>query len=186
MHYSKNYKNLSESKIINQKKNQINKILNVLNKCKVSDKNYNSTDKPFFQSCFEQSNFHCDTICLDVYNVPESLNRNIKLIFQLLGDAEREIYIGNWTIMSVNQCQKLYEDYCENNQTNVYDIGFKYMGMGHILVLSCDLESHLLFLRPDGGSNGYDRHYNYQNIIKNGSKSYEKFTFSSWFYKIKC
>ena len=29
--------------------------------------------------------------------------------------------------------------------------------MGHIEVLSCDLSTHRLYTRPDGGSNGYDR-----------------------------
>ena len=36
------------------------------------------------------------------------------------------------------------------------------MGMGHVEVVSCDLETHLLFYRPDGGSNSYDREANYQ------------------------
>ena len=30
------------------------------------------------------------------------------------------------------------------------------MGMGHVKVLSCDLQNHLLFYRDDGGSNDYE------------------------------
>ena len=51
-------------------------------------------------------------------------------------------------------------------------------------MLSCDLTNHLLFYRVDGGSNGYDRIANLNNLIKNGSKSYETFYFSHWFYSI--
>lgn len=57
--------------------------------------------------------------------------------------------------------------------------------MGHITVISCDLNTHLLFYRPDGGSNGYDRQYNYEEIVKNGSDKYDKFYFSKWFYNLK-
>ena len=38
--------------------------------------------------------------------------------------------------------------------------------MGHIEVLSCDLKTHLLFTRYDGGANGYERDDNYQSVIK--------------------
>ena len=55
---------------------------------------------------------------------------------------------------------------------------------GYITVISCDLKTHLLFYRPDGGSNGYDRQDNYQNLIKNGSHNYQQFFFSKWFYNI--
>ena len=56
--------------------------------------------------------------------------------------------------------------------------------MSHIEVICCDLKSHLLFYRRDGGSNGYDRQANYQNLIKNGTHNYEQFFFSKWFYNI--
>ncbi len=56
--------------------------------------------------------------------------------------------------------------------------------MGYISVLSCDLTNHLLFYRPDGGSNDYDRQYNFNELIKNGSQPYKKFYFSKWFYNV--
>ena len=51
-------------------------------------------------------------------------------------------------------------------------------------MISCDLNSHLLFYRPDGGSNGYDRQDNLDKLIKNGANDYKKIYFSDWFYKI--
>ena len=57
--------------------------------------------------------------------------------------------------------------------------------MGHVQVVSCDLDSHLLFYRNDGGSNGYDRFANYENIIQNGSKDHKQLFFKEWFCNIE-
>tara|TARA_B000000557_G_scaffold215026_1_gene181618 strand:- start:291 stop:857 length:567 start_codon:yes stop_codon:yes gene_type:complete len=173
-----------QDQLISKKIANINKILTVLKRCKISRENHKSSDLPFFSRDFDPITFNINSKSLNKYNIPDSLNRNVKLIFELLGDAEREIYIGEWTIMSLNQCIERYNDFCKNGQKDVFDIGYRYRGMGHIEVISCDLKSHLLFYRPDGGSNGYDRYDNYQNIIKNGPDKYEKFFFTKWFYNI--
>ena len=186
MHNIKNPKNTltNKDRLINKKIAQINKLLTVLNKCKISSENHRSSNLPFFSSDINQTLFFSNSKYINEYKIPDRLNRNIKLIFQLLGDGEKEIYIGEWTIMSLKQCTEIYKDFCENEQSNVFDIGYRYIGLGHIDVLSCDLNNHLLFYRPGGGSNGYDRYSNYQNIIKNGAEKYEKFYFSKWFYNI--
>lgn len=178
--YQLNY----NDRLLNKKITQINKILSILKQCKISRENHNSSSLPFFSRDFDPITFTTNSKCLNNYNIPDSLNRNIKLIYQLLGDPEREIYIGEWTIMSLNECSKRYKDFCQNGQKDVFDIGYRYMGMGHIEVISCDLKTHLLFYRPDGGSNGYDRYANYQDILKNGPDKYEKFFFTKWFYNI--
>ena len=81
------------------------------------------------------------------YNIPVKLNRNIKLIYELLGDPER-IYMGEWTIMSLKEAIERYEGFCKENRKDVFDIGYKYRI--NITVISCDLNTHLLFYRPDG------------------------------------
>ena len=162
----------------------INKILKVLEQSKVSCNNYDSTKQPFFSSDSSQNKFTINFQSLSNYNIPESLNRNIILIYKILGDPTKEIYIGEWTIMSLDKALKNYKEYSDNGQHNVFDIGYRYIGMGHVEVISCDLKSHLLFYHRDGGSNGYDRQINYNNIIKHGSESCEKFFFSKWFYNI--
>ena len=83
-----------------------------------------------------------------------------------------------------SQAIKIYKEYCNHGQKKVFDIGFRYMGMGHIEIISCDLESHLLFFHPGGGSNGWDRESNFNEIVKNGPQKYNQFFFSNWFYKI--
>ena len=112
------------------------------------------------------------------------VDRNIKILYQILGHQKREIYYGPWTIMSLNEALERYKVICANGQSNVFDIGYKYDGMGYINVLSCDLTNHLLFYRLDGGSNDYDRQYNFNELIKNGAQPYKKFYFSEWFYNV--
>ena len=186
MHSIKTHRNrlTNRDKLISKKIAQVNKILTVLNKCKISKENHISSNLPFFSQDFNKVNFFANSNRLNRYEIPDRLNRNIKLIFQLLGDGEKEIYIGEWTIMSLKECIERYKIFCENDQQDVFDIGYRYLGLGHIEMISCDLKTHLLFFRPDGGSNGYDRYDNFQNLIKNGSEKYEKFYFGKWFYNI--
>jgi hypothetical protein len=172
------------SNLTARKSKQINKILAVLNNTTISSIDYVSTKEPFFWSdnnreAFQQFN----NLFVDA-QIPEGLNNNIKIIYQILGHQKREIYYGPWTIMSLNEALEHYKVICAKGQTNVFDIGYRYEGMGYISVLSCDLTNHLLFYRPDGGSNDYDRQYNYNELIKNGSEPYEKFYFSRWFYNV--
>ena len=102
----------------------------------------------------------------------------------MLGHSKREIYLGQWTVMCLDEALIRYKELCSKGQCNVFDIGYKYSGLGYIDVLSCDLTNHLLFYRLDGGSSDYDRIYNLNRLIKEGSLPYDKFYFSSWFYNI--
>jgi len=175
---------MSISNLTAKKSKQISKILAVLNNTTISSIDYVSSSEPFFRNdnsaiVFQQYN----NLFVDA-QIPEGLNRNIKIVYQILGHQEREIYYGQWTIMSLNEALERYKIICAKGQTNVFDIGYKYGGMGYIDVLSCDLTNHLLFYRVDGGSNDYDRQYNLNELIKNGSQPYKKFYFSEWFYNV--
>ena len=117
----------------------INKILKILEQSKVSSNDYDSTQQLFFSSHNNGNKFIINFQSLSNYNIPESLNRNIILIYKILGDPTKEIYIGEWTIFSLDKALKNYKDYSKNGQNNVFDIGYRYLGMGHIKVISCDL-----------------------------------------------
>jgi hypothetical protein len=178
-----------------QRKQQTQKkIINVLKNAQISSNNYDSTKKPFFS---KDNNVNPFDINIDINvntdsnlisnKIPLSLNRNIKFIYKLLNDTKLEIYLGEWTFFSIDKAIEIYDGYCKNGQIKVFDIGYKYMGMGHILVVSCDLDTNLLFFRPDGGSNGYDREDNFNYLIKNGTSPYKnkQIFFSNWFFNIK-
>ena len=163
-----------------------NKILDKLKNASVSSNDYKSSNEPFFRNDdnaepFQQFNIlYSDTEA----QLPRGLNNNIKSIYELLGHRKKEIYYGPWTIMSVDEALEHYKILCANGQYNVFSIGYKYAGMGYINLLNCDLRSHLLFYSVDGGSSGYDRQYNFDNIVKHGATPYDKIHFSEWFYSV--
>ena len=166
----------------NRKSGEIRKILEVLKNASISNDDYVSSREPFFMNSINCEPFQQYNMLYSGEQIPEGLNRNIKVIYELLGHQRKEIYYGPWTIMSINEALQRYKELCRQGQTQVFDIGYKYGGMGYIDVLSCDLTSHLLFYRVDGGSNDYERLYNLNQVISEGSQPYDKFYFSTWFY----
>jgi hypothetical protein len=167
-----------------KKQSEINKIFEVLKTCSISSTDYVSSKEPFFKNDSTSYPFQQFNMLFINAAIPEGLNRNIKVIYQILGHQKKEIYYGQWTIMSLDEALERYKELVRQGQTNVFDIGYKYGGMGYIDVLSCDLTSHLLFYRLDGGSNDYDRLYNLNQLINEGSQPYDKFYFSTWFYNV--
>lgn len=171
------------TELIYKKTKQTRNLLNVLNQCTISTNNYVSSQEPFFQSDNNQQPFQQFNILFTTSQIPEGLNRNIKTIYEILGNPKKEIFMNEWTIMSLEEALERYKVICEKGQTNVFDIGYKYAGMGYIDVVSCDLTTHLLFYRMDGGSNDHDRVRSLNELLKNGSHPYKHFYFSDWFYK---
>jgi len=165
----------------NRKIKTITQMLKVLNKGTISTNNYTSSDKQsFMKNSIESFKQYYDL----KLKIPENVNNNVKLIYEIFGNEQKEIYLDKWTIMSLEEALKRYEELCKQGQNNVFDIGYRYLGMGHIEMISCDLQSHLLFYRPDGGSNGWDRINNLNELIQKGSTPYDKFHFYKWFYNI--
>ena len=166
--------------IMDYQKKIICRMMDVLKKSKVSRDDFNTSNQPFFKNDNQSSEFKIDFTVIE--NVPEGLNRNIKLMYDILGNSKKEIYINDWTIMSLENAMEIYSEYCNNVRKDVFDIGYIYLGMGHIGIVACDLNTHLLFYHRGGGSNGYDREGNFQSIIKNGPKK-EQIYFTKWFYE---
>jgi hypothetical protein len=170
--------------VIAKKTALINKLLAQLQNAYISSEDYVSSKEPFFRNDENAQPFQQYNKLFINAELPERLNHNIKLLYELLGDQKKELYYGPWTIMSVNEALLRYKELCKQGQHNVFTIGYKYGGMGYIDLLNCDLTSHLLFYSIDGGSNDYDRSYNANNLIKNGATPYNKFHFSDWFYNV--
>lgn len=171
------------NKHIEEKKKQIITVLELLKDCKTSSENFNSVIEPFFNkdpnvTDFEQ-NFK------SIPELPDALNRHVKLIFEITGDPDIEIYHNGWTIMSLNKCLERYNHLCNDNPDNVvFDFGFRYMGMGHIEMVSCNLYNHLLFYHMDGGSNGWDREANYKELVNFNYQKYKYIFFNQWLSKL--
>ena len=166
------------SNFIKQKTEQIEKIHNILKNSKLSDDNYKSSEQPFFMSN-RANDFKIGY--KSIPELPNNLNRNFKTLYEVIGDPKKEVYINEWTIMSLDESLKRYNELCSKGQKNVFDIGYRYLGMGHIEMLSCNLYNHLLFNRRDGGSSGYDCEYNYKKLLEFNYKEYEYFYFNKWY-----
>ena len=169
-------------KHLQYKKKQIQTIQELLKNAKTSSENYKSSGEPFFHNDIDSKEFQLNY--KSIPELPDSLNRHFKILYELIGDPEVEVYIGEWTIMSLNQCLERYKGLCNDGQTNVFDIGFRYAGMGHIEVLSCNFYNSLLFYRPDGGSNGWDREANYKEVVNFDYTKYDYLYFTQWLNKI--
>ena len=167
------------NKHIEEKKKQINTILELLKKSKTSREDYKSSIEPFFNNDINQKDFEQNF--KSIPELPDALNRHVKLIFEITGDPDIEIYINGWTIMSLNQCLERYQQLCKDNPENVvFDFGFRYMGMGHVQMISCNLYNHLLFYHNDGGSNGWEREANYKELVEFNYQKYNYIYFNQW------
>ena len=102
------------SMITRNKAKQINNIFNFLKKCKVSSENYNSTREPFFAKDGKNETFDINHEIIE--NIPDGINRNIKLIYDILGNTKKEIYVGEWVIMSLERALEIFTEYSNNNQ----------------------------------------------------------------------
>jgi len=138
---------------------------------KFSIKNYRSNNEPFFLQIDDKSNnLH------DKYEkIEEYIETNLSILSKEIKDfyiyyktIDKEIYINNWTFMSLSNIIEICNKYKLQN-INTIDIAFKYHGMGHIKILFYDPRINSLNFRMDGGSNSYDREYNFKKLIEYNS-----------------
>ena len=148
----------------------------MINNINYGYENYDSTNAPFFRPA---PNYDISSA-----NFTSLLDDNIDKIneFKCLGLPKiindffinhqafnKEIYLNNYTFISITKILDLYKYYKNDNITNIIDIGFIYHGMGWIKVIYYNTKFNKLFFRMDGGSNGDVRLENY-NIMKNISQ----------------
>ena len=142
------------------------------NNLEYSNKNYDSTQAPFFRKSI--NNNIIDHNSENILNI-EYLNliNNFKLLnlptniedFFINNNAYNcEIYINNYTFLSIKKIIELYKFYNEDNINNIIDIGFIYKGLGYINVIYYNNKFNKIFLREDGGSNNFDRELNYTKL----------------------
>ncbi len=168
------------NKFAHYKKRDIENILIKLSGSKMSSGNYDSTKVGFFSQDSKRVPFEIGNKSLP--RMPDELNRNIQLIYKLIGDPDKEVYLEEWTILSLNQVLERFSELQLKNQDRVFDIAIRYAGMGHIDVLSCDLQTHKLFIRNDGGANGWEREFHYRELLTLDPSIKPQMYFQEWFY----
>lgn len=148
---------------------------------KYGKENYDSTDKPLFHQNVNSNNIenNCESIIQNNDNI-ELIDKFKKLIqdeilldFYINNNAyNKELYINNWTFMSIKKILEINEQYKSDHINNIVDIGFRYSGLGWIKLAFYDTELKKILYRMDGGSNGYDRADNYNKLKRYKSSSY--------------
>lgn len=116
---------------------------------------------PFFQSAAATGNkIEQDNI----YEISENdkiiLHPEILKLYEKIG-YDKEYLFKNFTFMTLREILNRKDNYA-----HIYDIAVKYLGLGHILLISYHSDSQKFIFRRDGGSNGWDREHNY-NLYKN-------------------
>ena len=86
--------------------------------------------------------------------------------------------------MSLDKAMRIYKEYKENGQDRIFDIAYIYAGMGHIIILSCDLKTHNLFYHSGGGSSGWDRELNFKKTITMDPETTQQYYFLQWIQSI--
>ena len=145
----------------------------------MSTSEYDSTTKGFFAQDEESKPFKIGF--KDIPELPDGLNHNIQRMYKIIGDPDKEVYIGYWTIMSLNDVIDRFKNLKDPKQERVFDIALRYAGMGHVDILSCDLKTHKLFMRHDGGSNGWERQANKDSLLILDPETVNQFSFNEWF-----
>lgn len=86
---------------------------------------------------------------------------HLKHLYLLLCTSNREFTYRGFTFFSLDKIISRLDEYEANDQHCICDIALRYEGMGWVEVLALDTESGKYFVRLDGGSNGYDRQFNW-------------------------
>ena len=89
------------------KKVQVIQILTKLTMGYQSRDNYNSNEVGFFTPDNGKKRFEMGFNNID--ELPETLNNSIQLMYKIIGEPEKEVYLGCWTIMSLKEAIKQYE-----------------------------------------------------------------------------
>jgi hypothetical protein len=127
---------------------------------------YKSIDQPFFSQDSNMNNLQVkeevNNITSKLHLLKPRLHKTIEDFF-ISNQTLQEIYINNWTIMNLDSIIERH-NICKKDRIYVYDIGFRYEGMGHIKMAFYDPKLEKIFYRIDGGANGYDRIDNYKKL----------------------
>ena len=146
-----------------------------------SSRNHDSTRQPFFLPNIDNNSNENQKI-----NIIQDNNLLLNIEFKELNLEKAitdfylnnkafniEMYIENWTFFSIKKILELYKYYIENDINNIVDLGFIYIGMGHIKIVYYNKITEKIYFRIDGGSNDYDRMANFNELKKISNENLE-------------
>jgi hypothetical protein len=115
--------------------------------------------------------------------LPDILNN----LYKTLG-YNKSLHIDNWVVMSMREVSDYNAELYKRNIFDIYNFAYAYLGMGWVMVAAIDLKNQKVFIRREGGSNGYDCEFNLQKTKQyrnntNNNKYDEKYLSIEQFFK---
>ena len=104
------------------------------------------------------------------YDIPEQIYDLFKHYKSMDSDIVSDKSF--FKFQSLNWITKSMNDYNNHGQNHFIDLVLGYQGMGWYDVIAWDKNEKKFFIRTDGGSNGWDRQFNFDYYTS------DKFTFS--------
>ena len=149
-------------------------IYNLIKDLRVSILNNDTAANPFFIPILDEKTV---SDMVDENNDPKYNNKlldfsktnnlpfELKAIHMYIGVDNRDLDINGITFFSFKGLVERFELLQSRGQKNLIDLGTKYLGLGHIAVLTLNRINNKVFFRCDGGSNSYDRANNFNKAI---------------------
>ena len=135
-----------------------------------SDESYSSLNVPFFKQDRRNKIINNDKtiITLERYDeLKDKIPYELQCLYEYINNADVEAYSKcGITFWKWNDILSYYKTKCSNGQKNVLDFALKYVGIGWVQAYFVNLANGEIYKRYDGGSNGYDRDYNFNKICK--------------------
>ena len=146
---------------------------------------HTSVDCPFMSTNPSNIKQIDDSLSEKMEQLEGLLPDNLRDFYKFIGSSTQEIYIKYWTLFSIDNIIERRKIIMEDG-IEVTDFGMRYCGMGHCKIAFYDKNTGSIYYRADGGSNGWDRAANYENLKKYESdNSRSGLTFKDFMNQIK-
>ena len=156
---------------------------------RISVVNADSCNEPFFQQApqrFDDDDAHrgidynVTAVCRVLKERLPDLPAELTALHKVIGHPHRELYLNDWTVLSLNTLCGQAELLRASGQDRVLDFAILPLGMGHLTVAAMDPEDSRVFFRHDGGSNGYERDDHFNLIKRYTPEDRDKYPFTHW------
>lgn len=114
----------------------------------------------------------------------------LRTLYEIHGSVRHSASLGHtqswWTLMSLQTVVEhfvYHQKWCPRCRS--LDVAHIYHGMGHVIVASVDVHTGKLYLRMDGGSNGWEVELNYQFASKYQPCENDCMEVEDWFNLVK-
>lgn len=151
--------------------------------------NADSCNEPFFQQApqrFDDDDAHrgmdynVTAVCKVLEERLPGLPAELTALHKVIGHPDRELYLNEWTVLSLNTLCGQAELLRASGQDRVLDFAILPLGMGHITVAAIDPADSRVFFRHDGGSNGYEREACFELTKRYTPEDRHKYQFTHW------